>query len=117
MQGNMRDNPYQPPGSDHAPKASTPRFRDLVAAIVVAVLAGGSVFLGTCFGSGLILFSYTYPGPGPGWANMASEIMLPGCILLGATTGLLLGRMVYNRGRNSRSDGSKSEDETNDRLS
>jgi len=69
-----------------------PRFRDLAGAIIVALLAGGTVFIGTCFGSGLILFEYDPRNPNPEWL---APTVLTGCVLLGLTTAVFVGRGVY----------------------
>lgn len=96
-------NPYEPPGSDTPPEASTPRVRDLVVATIAALLAGISIFVGTCFGTGILLISLSLPGPAPQWIDWAGPIMFLGCALLGVGAGLVLGRIVYTYRRKTRS--------------
>jgi|GEM_PF-3292266 len=97
-------NPYQPPGSDQTTEAHTPRVRDLVAATIVSLLGGVSVFLATCFGSGVIMFGYTYPGPAPAWVKWADPLVFVCFVLLGIGTSLFLGRIAYNARRRTRSE-------------
>jgi hypothetical protein len=90
-------NPYQSPGSEQPPEARTPTLRDIVGTTIVALLAGGTVILGTCFGTTLMRVSFTDPRAAPKWAGpeWAGRALLFVFGALGVSTALFVARRLY----------------------
>ncbi len=87
-------NPYEPPRSVENPAAVTPGPGAIVIYVVVGLLFGGIVFLGTCFGSAIIAFNYTYRSQN---ADTVFGFVWGGSILLGILTAIFVGRKMYAR--------------------
>lgn len=61
----MTDNPYQPPQPKTVSGSSTtPGLGTILLAAAFSLVAGALVFLGTCFGGGIVLFSASGPDRG-----------------------------------------------------
>lgn len=90
-------NPYQSPGSPDSATLSIPTLTDLVGAVIVAILVGGTVFLGTCFGSGFVVYNYTVGHPDYEWAYGFVWI---GSGFVAIMTAIFVGRRIYNGAKN-----------------
>ena len=88
----MNTNPYQAPQLREGPVAGLPGPMALIGSIGVALFLGGIVFLGTCFGSGLLLFSVTY---GSSYEGILFLLVWGGSALLGVLTAIFVGRRMY----------------------
>ena len=88
----MNPDPYQPPEVEEQTPEASPGAGAVLVAVVVAILAGGSLFLGTCFGTGLLLFEMSHGGLSDG---VFMTVAFGGGGVLGVTAAFLAGRGVY----------------------
>lgn len=85
----MTSNPYQPPQFQKEP-AATPRPRAMAGAIALALFFGGVVFVGSCFGGGLLTIGIAYDSP---YADLVFYLLNAGSALAAIVTAI----RVYRR--------------------
>ena len=90
----MSNDPFESPAIDEPPDVVTPSSGAIVFVVCIALFCGMMIFLGTCFGSGLIAFGYAY-------RNSNGELIFAGVWggsgLLGVLSALFIGRNMYRR--------------------
>lgn len=96
MSDDNPSNPFEAPVSRDVPVSSSPGPLALFVAILVAVFLGGIVFVGTCFGTGFLAFTFLFDGS----ANpYLLELAWGGSALLGILTAIFAGRRSYANAR------------------
>ena len=104
----MTDNPYQPPQPKTVSGSSTtPGLGTILLAATFSLVAGALVFLGTCFGGGIVLFSTA----GPFRVGPLFELLFSLTGVLGLCVAFVVFRRIYSAKKNELLEAEKTPSE------
>ena len=90
----MSSDPYKSPNADEPTIAATPGPVAIASAVFIALFYGTLIFVGTCFGGGMVAYAMSYNNPYP-------ELTFAAVWIVSGATGILsavyIGRIMYRR--------------------